>query len=147
MKLTTPLSVVVLATLAFGSTAHADWNRKGWVLLGEKAVNGRADHDTIRVGKREGKFTKLTLTVQKSELELQSFVVTFGNGETWDPSVKQFFKEGDRTRVIDLPGDDRTISKIDLTYRNLPRGGRAKLEVWAWKDASGGGNGRRGNRR
>ncbi len=135
MKLSIPLSLVVLATFALN--AHA-WESKGWVKLGERTVNGKVDKDTISVGKYEGKFSKLTLVVEKSELELLEFNVTFGNGETWAPDVKHYFKEGDRTRVLDLPGDDRTIKKIDVKYRNLPKGGNAKLEVWAWKDAGGG---------
>ena len=46
-----------------------------------------------------------------------------GNSET-------FFREGQRTRVIDLPGDDRVIARIELAYRNLPGGGRARVEIW-----------------
>jgi hypothetical protein len=132
MKLSIPLTVIVLATFALGSTAHA-WERKGWVKLGEKTVNGRVDRDTIRVGKYDGRFEKLTLAVEKSELELLSFVVTFANGQKWRPNVRYFFREGSRSRVIDLPGDERRIQKIDITYRNLPRGGRATLEVWGLK--------------
>jgi hypothetical protein len=136
MKLSTiTLSLVVLATFALG-TAHA-WESKGWVKLGERTVNGKIDHDTIAVGKYEGKFTKLTLSVEKSELELLDFEVTFANGEKWHPELKHYFKEGDRTHVIDLPGDERVIKKIDVKYKNLPHGGNAKLEVWGWKDEGG----------
>jgi hypothetical protein len=46
------------------------------------------------------------------------------------------FKEGSRTRVVDLPGDDRVIKAINLRYKNLPGGGRAKVEVWGWKTES-----------
>jgi hypothetical protein len=131
MKLTIPLTLVVLATFALG-TAHA-WERKGWVKLGQQTVNGRVDHDTIRVGKYDGKFSKLTISVEKSELELLSFVVTFANGEKWEPDVRFYFRENSRSRVIDLPGDERRIQKIDITYKNVPGGGRATLEVWGLK--------------
>lgn len=137
MKLSIPLSLVILAMFTLNANA---WENKGWVKLGEQTVNGKVDHDTIRVGKYEGKFTKLTLVVEKSELELLQFNVTFGNGEKLAPEVKHYFKEGDRTRVIDLPGDERVIQKIDVTYKNLPHGGNAKLEVWGWKDEGGGGH-------
>ena len=136
MKLSIPLSFVILATVAAG-TAHANWDNKGWVKLGEQTVNGRVDKDTIRVGRSEGTFSKLTLVVEKSELELLDFVVTFANGQTFHPEVKHYFRASSRTRVIDLPGDDRTIQKIDVTYRNLPRGGNARLEVWGWKTDGG----------
>jgi len=126
---------VALATLVVGAgAARAErWDSKGWVKLGERAVNGRVDHDRIEVSHYEGKFSKLTLYVENSDLELLDFEITFGNNEQFRPKVTHFFKEGQRTRVIDLPGDDRVIKAINLKYRNLPGGGRARVEVWGWK--------------
>ncbi len=123
--------------LVLASPARADgWDKKGWVKLGERTVNGKFDHDKVDVGKYEGKFTKLTMYVEKSDLELNDFEVTFGNGEHWHPAeVKWFFKAGTRTRVIDLPGDERVITSINLKYSNTRGGGNAKVEVWGWKAA------------
>jgi hypothetical protein len=100
-------------------------------MLGERQVNGRVDHDRIEVGRREGKFSKLTLVVLDSDLELIDFEIKFAKGPPWHPEVKHFFKEGQRTRLIDFPGDERVIKFIDIKYRNLPGGGRAKVQVWA----------------
>jgi hypothetical protein len=127
------LFAALVAVAAGGGVAHAQWDSKGWVKLGEREVNGRVDRDRIEVGRYEGKFTKLTLVVEKSDLELLDFEITFGNKEKFHPEVRHVFKEGSRTRVIDLPGDERTIKSIDLKYKNLPGGGRARVEVWAWR--------------
>lgn len=125
--------IVVLAGLALGGTAQADrWDSKGWVKLGEQTVNGRADHDRVMVGTHE-LFTKLTLKVENSDLELLDLEVTFANNDKYHPSVRQVFREGARTRVIDLPGKARYIKWINLRYRNLPGRGRAKVEVWGWR--------------
>ena len=132
MKLS--IMFAALVALAVGGVARADrWDSKGWVKLGEREVNGRVDHDRIEVGAHDGKFTKLTLYVEKSDLELLDFEITFGNKEKWHPEVRHVFKEASRTRVIDLPGDERMIKSIDLKYKNLPGGGRARVEVWGWK--------------
>jgi hypothetical protein len=32
--------------------------------------------------------------------------------------------------VIDLPGKDRFITRIELAYANLPGGGKARVELW-----------------
>jgi hypothetical protein len=40
------------------------------------------------------------------------------------------FKNGETSRVIDLPGDKRTIKKVEFKYANLPGGGRAQVELW-----------------
>jgi len=128
------LSAAVLALAVGAGEARAErWDSKGWVKLGEREVNGRVDHDRIEVGRHDGKFTKLTLYVEHSDLELLDFEITFGNKERLHPEVRHIFKEGSRTRVIDLPGDERTIKSIDLKYKNLPGGGRARVEVWGWK--------------
>jgi hypothetical protein len=115
------------------------WDTAGWTKLGEQTVDHgrRADKDTIVVGRYEGRFSKLTMVVDDSDLELLDFAVTFGRAEVWRPAgIGHYFRENQRTRVIDLPGDDRIIQKIDLKYRNLPGGGRARVEIWGYK-ASG----------
>jgi hypothetical protein len=106
------------------------WDPKGWTLLGERSVGGRTDRDRIHVGRHDGRFTRLMMVVQDSDLELLDFAVSFGRGAPFRPQVTHFFREGQRTRAIDLPGDDRTIRYIDLRYRNLPGGGRAKVSVY-----------------
>jgi len=133
------MSTALVALAVSGGAAHAQrWDSTGWVKLGEREVNGRVDHDRIEVGRHDGKLTKLTLVVENSDLELLDFTVTFGNKEKFHPAVRHVFKEGARTRVIDLPGDARVVSSIDLKYKNLPGGGRAKVEVWGWKAGDGG---------
>ncbi|MEO8700145.1 MAG: hypothetical protein ABI867_08880, partial [Kofleriaceae bacterium] len=118
--------------------AHADrWDNRGWVKLGEQQVNGRIDRDRINVGRYEGRFSKLTIVVEDSDLELLDFDVTFGDNTRWNPRVNHYFRENTRTRVIDLPGDTRTIKYIDLKYRNIRGGGRASVQVWGFKTDGG----------
>lgn len=143
MKVLTTALLFVFA-LAFVSTDSAEagrrrggWNNKGWVKLGERKVNGRADRDSIAVGRREGKFSKLTIVVEDDDLELLDLKVRFSNGQEFDPRVKHYFRENDKTRVIDLPGDARVIQRIDLAYRNVGRG-RAVVQVWGFKTSGGG---------
>ncbi len=102
----------------------------GWTLLGEQAVNGGKDKDTIKVGKYKGAFDQLTMVVTDSDLELTDFVVMFPKGQKWSPSLRKTFKEGSRSHVIDLPGKDRVIQKIQLAYANLPGGGKAKVQIY-----------------
>ncbi len=115
----------------------AKWDAAGWTMLGQRVVQGAGDHDTIRVGAKQGKYTALMLVVEGSELELHDLKITFGNGETMDPKVRQFFKENSLTRQIDLPGNERFIRSIDFMYSNLPGGGRAKVQVWGKEGSVG----------
>jgi hypothetical protein len=114
----------------------ARWDRAGWVELGQQQVMGRRDTDVIKVGRREGRFDRLMVVVEDSDLEMKSMRITFTNGAVLEPAIQHFFRENDRTRPIDLPGERRgmTIEKIEFRYGNLPGGGRAKVAVWGHED-------------
>jgi len=117
------------------------WDSRGWTMLGEQTVSGRVDRDTIGVGRYEGRFSKLTLVVLDSDLELLDFTINFGDGTRYEPRLQHYFRENARTRVIDLPPNGGVINRIDLKYRNLPGGGRARVQVWGFKIAGGPGPG------
>ena len=106
------------------------FDNRGWTMLGSLAVTGKLDHDMIPIGKDEGKFRQLTLVVLDSDVEVDRFRIEFGNGQPLEVPVRHFFKEGSRSRVIDLPGDKRVIKNIHLVYGNTRGGGRARVEVW-----------------
>jgi len=136
------MSAVLIGASVTSTVALADNHRqekvdtwkfesKGWTKLGERTVNGKNDHDRITVGRYKGTFSKMTIVVYNSDLELTDLEVKFGKGEPWHPAVRHLFKEGERTHVIDFPGDERILKFVDFKYGNLPGGGRAKVEVWA----------------
>jgi hypothetical protein len=106
------------------------WDSNGWMSLGEQTVHGKTDNDVIQVGVKEGKFAKLTLVVEDSDIELFDLVIHFGNGETYSPTTRHYFKEGSRTGLIDLPGDARYVKKVVFKYGNLPGGGKARIQLW-----------------
>ena len=108
----------------------APFDPKGWTLLGAQTVDGRRDKDTVRVGRFLGKFDQLTMVVADSDLELKDIKIGFASGQSWSPKVAHTFREGARTRVIDLPGKDRKITRVDLAYANLPGGGKARVEIY-----------------
>ncbi len=132
-------AIAVAAPLARAQPGPA-WDSRGWVLLGETTVHGhgKMERDSIAVGRQEGKFSKLTIVVENSDLELVDFTVKFGRGEPWRPGVSHHFQEGQRTRVIEFPEsawgtDARTISALDFTYRNVPGEGHAHVQVYGWR--------------
>ena len=112
--------------------AAARWDRTGWELLGSRVVDGKSDKDEIVVGSRKGVFTRLMVVVEDSDLEMFDLVVEFANGQKHEPKIRQTFREDTRTRAIDLPGNKRIIRRIAFRYGNLPGGGRARVEVWAF---------------
>lgn len=104
--------------------------RNGFSYLGERLVNGGADHDVIHVGRRDGRFHEIMIVVERAPIELFDLVVTFGNGERYEPHTRLVFGAGSTSRNIDLPGGARIIQRVDFRYGNLVAGTQAKVELW-----------------
>jgi hypothetical protein len=91
---------------------------RDWVELGcqQVALVGK-DRDTIRVGRREGRFKAIRLHVRGADVEVLNLRVIYGNGEPDDIPVKHFVRAGERTRPLDLKGWERVIDRIDMAYK------------------------------
>jgi hypothetical protein len=102
----------------------------GWTKLGERWVDGKLDGDVIQVGRDDGRFRAVTIKVEHSALELYDVRIVFGDGTSFSPETRLVFRPETRSRVIDLPGGNRVIRRVEFKYANLPGGGRAQIELW-----------------
>ena len=103
-----------------------------WELLGQREVDFRNDHDQIDVGRSEGRFRQIEVRVKNAPIEVFEMVVTFGNDETFKPKLRHKFTKGSGSRIIDLPGERRTIKRIDFNYKSINRReGKGIVEVFA----------------
>jgi hypothetical protein len=91
---------------------------RDWVELGcqQVALVGK-DRDTIRVGRREGRFKAIRLHVRGAGVEVLNLRVIYANGDPDNLEVKHFIREGERTRPLDLKGRERAIDRIEMAYR------------------------------
>jgi len=133
MKIWRGLAVFVM-TLLLASCAATD-NRYGgrsWELLGQRDADFRGERDRIEVGRREGAFREIRIDVKGAPLEMDNMIVTFGDGSTFSPNIRNRFDENSWSRSIDLPGDRRIIRSVDFNYRSLNRReGRATVLLYA----------------
>src|ERR1700742_1596295 len=67
----TLMIAVVFATLISAGTSYA----RDWVKLGDRHVGFISDHDTVEVGKHEGRFKRIRLAVKDNDIELTSVKV------------------------------------------------------------------------
>lgn len=124
----TPVCFILLAFFFAGAARAAE----RWELLGQRTVAFGGDHDRIDVGRSEGRFRQIEIRVRNAPIELSNMVVTFGNNETFRPKLRHKFTEGSGSRVIDLPGERRSIRRIDFNYKSLSRReGKGVVEVYA----------------
>jgi hypothetical protein len=128
MRRSIGLAIITLCLLAVGYAKGAT----GWERLGSRDVDFRGDHDQIEVGRSEGRFKELQIRVKGAPIEISNMVVTFGNDEKLNLNFRHRFPEGSGTRSIDLPGNRRTIKRIDFNYRSISRReGKGRVEVYA----------------
>jgi hypothetical protein len=107
----------------------ADAQRGRWLSLGTSYVDGRQDHDRIRVYAR-GAFTALQLGIKGGEIEFQRVVVHFENGGQQELEVRDRIRAGSKTRVIDLPGERRRIESVEFWYGKPTWRSRPRVQLW-----------------
>jgi hypothetical protein len=125
------VAAALLCTCVVAGDAQAqrgDSDRK-WVDLGCKEVNFLgADRDTLRVGRRDGRFKAIRLEAKGNDVEMLDLKVVYANGAPDDIPVRAMIKQGTRTRPLDLRGRERAIQQIDMFYRK-PLNFRGKATI------------------
>ena len=128
------LTVVLVAlNFVFSVQAAADW-AKDWRKLGSATVTFSKDRDEIRCSGK-GFVRQIVVEVRKTAVNFDDMNVHLVNGTVLDVPVRAVVRAGERTRIIDLPGEARLIKKIVFRYRSVGGGskGRAQVVVWGNK--------------
>ena len=103
----------------------------GWVLLGQRAVSDRADHDVIPVTAARGDFRQIKLAVQRAAVDFHRVVVHYGNGSKQEIQLRNTIPAGGESRSIDLEGADRVIRSVEFWYdAKTIRGRRAVVRLF-----------------
>lgn len=116
-----------LAILVFTSafTVSQQWNYIGdkWAAFGQ-------DRDVLRLGLRD-EFRQIKIKVTDGPLHINDMDIYFDNGEKMNVELKNIFRAGQESRIIDLPGGIRRLDKIEFKYSTIGRAkGRARVAVW-----------------
>lgn len=124
----TQASVIYAAAYPYSQLEEAV---AGWEKLGSKKVNYGLDRDEINVTILEGRFTKLKLKIRSGGVNMHKVTVHFGNGQKQEVALRNNFRRGSESRVIDLEGGKRVIKKVVFWYdsKNVSRR-RATVELW-----------------
>jgi hypothetical protein len=101
---------------------------EGWDHLGQRQVSFRAERDVIS-GLGKGQFHHVMLVVYDADLEMFNVRIVFGDGQVFSPDTRLYFREGSRSRVIDLPGEARRIRRIEFAYKSVRGSGDGRAEV------------------
>ncbi|MFN0214763.1 MAG: hypothetical protein ACKVT2_10950 [Saprospiraceae bacterium] len=118
----------MMALVAMSSTTL---EIRPWELLGVRKINYGLDRDEIIVTRAEGVFSAVQLRIKRSPINMHKMAIHYGNGEVDEIELRENYRAGGKSRVIDLPGNKRIIKKVVLWYdtKNLARG-KGVVELW-----------------
>ena len=124
------VSVVLVVLFAFSLCTAAVPPPPAWVFLGERAVTDRQDHDNISVTGQRGQFKSIKVAVKVRAVDFHKVVVHFANGADFEVELRTTIPAGGESRVIDLPGDRRTIRSVDFWYDAKSVGKQAVVRLF-----------------
>ncbi|MCB1377167.1 MAG: hypothetical protein KDK89_02185 [Alphaproteobacteria bacterium] len=110
-------STYAMLALALGAAVMAGPVMAKEQLLGTAIYEALPQRDVVNVGAAEGRFKAIRLEVRQNDVEVLDLKVVYGNGTAEDIRVRQVFKAGSSSRMIDLKGSDRFIKQIVVVYR------------------------------
>lgn len=119
---------VLVATVSAASAQQWRSGDRDWELLGTVTQEQRVERQVIDVGRREGRFGRIGISVLDNDADVLDLKIVYGNGETEDVRVRENFRAGSRSRPIDIGGGrDRFIRQIEVTYKAR---GPVRIEVY-----------------
>ena len=129
------LALLALVSILLSSCMSGPAVPKDAVVLGERTVAFKADHDVIQVGAYEGFFRSLFFVVEKNDIQIFNLVVTYGNGEREKLDTRLNFTADSRSRSITFDGGKRRIRTIAFTYKTVGSwvDGRARVVAYGIK--------------
>lgn len=104
-----------------------------WRFIGDKIAAYGVDRDVLWVTGNDA-FRQIKIRVTSAPLHIIDMDVYFENGEKMNVPLKNNFRQGQESRVIDFPGGLRQIKKIEFLYETIGvRKGKARVAVWGKK--------------
>lgn len=135
MRFTATLfSLMIIAVLSFTAFKPIGNNPAPWKFIGDKNVGWGVDHDVIHTGNVSDDFRQIKLKVTDGPLKMYDVKIYFDNGDVQDVAIRSAFRMGSESRIIDLAGGLRHLSKIEFWYETKGFAkGKARVAVWGRK--------------
>jgi hypothetical protein len=129
------LAIIAVALLSFTSPVNDQKGNAGpWKFIADKRVGWGVDHDVIHTGNVRDDFRQIKIRVTDGPLRMYDMKIYFDNGEIQDVAIRNVIRQGGESRVIDLDGGLRHLSRIEFWYETKGYArGKARVAVWGRK--------------
>jgi hypothetical protein len=109
--------LAMLLGLLVSVSACADAQRRSQPeFLGSATVDGRVDHDRIRVGRAAGNFRAIQLRVRGGPVQLHRVVIRYERGGREEIRTQAVVPSGGQSRPIPLGGNRRVIQSVEIWH-------------------------------
>lgn len=106
-------------------------NPQGWITLGSEVFNGRFDRETTITGLAGRDIQRIGLRPVNDNARCSRVTATFANGNTRELNIdERDMLQEDRVFELDLPGNARDITRIDMAC-HAENGGQVRMMVMA----------------
>ena len=103
----------------------------GWDLLAKREVSFARSRDAIEVPTATKPLKSLLIVARMNDIEIYNITITFENGEDYSPGLRLKMKAGVDSEVINLPGVERRVRRMEFQYREIvAKTRRAAVELW-----------------
>ena len=101
-----------------------------WKFIGDKIAAYGTDRDVLWVTGND-LYRQIKIHVTDGPLHIIDMDVYFENCEKMNVDLKNKFRQGQESRVIDFPGGERRLKKIEFLYSTIGRAkGKARVAIW-----------------
>ena len=132
MRLTKLLLLLSAVSLFSFTTVKNNTVKPGeWFFLGDKTVGFGVDHDVIHFGNWKDDVRQIKLKITDGPMKMFNMKIHFDNGSVQDVALRNRFTQGSESRVIDMDGGLRHLTKIEFWYETKGFAkGRSRVAIW-----------------
>ena len=123
------LTMVLTALLTFGLTGSLVAQPGAWEHLGTKEIEGKADHDKIRVHGKDT-YKALQFRVNGAAVQFDRIVVEYGNHKTRAYPFRILVPPNGQSPVLDLVGGNRDITNVEFWYQKASWGQKPEVRLY-----------------
>jgi hypothetical protein len=122
---------LILPLLALLAASPARHSQQNWVKIGDRTVNYTVDHSEIIFDDVQKDLSAIRVKVRKGAINLHRCAIYYDNGQTQDMDIMNSIPQGGESKVLELPADSRTITKLVFTYDTKNRTAqKSEVEIW-----------------
>ena len=128
---TVVVTIFSLTTAFTFTSTSAKKTASDWFFLEDKKVGFGVDHDVIHFGNWKDDVRQIKLKVTDGPLKMYTMKIYFDNGSVQNVELRNRFAQGSESRVIDMDGGLRHLTKIEFSYetKGFLRG-KSRIAVW-----------------